>query len=118
MVDYDAFFQTIKRKMKKGSFIIGSIPNVRFIGNLTELLIRKDWEYKESGILDRTHLRFFTEKSIKRTFSEHEFMIEDFRGICGYSSTNLLKWLQIYILGGDSRFLQFGFRIKYTDNPD
>jgi 2-polyprenyl-3-methyl-5-hydroxy-6-metoxy-1,4-benzoquinol methylase len=114
MVNYDAFFQTIKRKMKKDSFIMGSIPNVRFFGNLTELLIKKDWEYKDSGILDRTHLRFFTEKSIKRTFIEHKFIIEEFCGICGYSSTNLKKWLQICVLGGDTRFLQFGFRIKYA----
>jgi len=117
MLDYGAFFQTIKHKMKKGSFIIGSIPNVRFFPNLTELLIEKDWEYKDSGILDRTHLRFFTEKSLKRTFIEHEFIIEEFCGICRYSSKNLKEWLQIYILGGDTRFLQFGFRIKYTDSP-
>ncbi|MRR05720.1 MAG: class I SAM-dependent methyltransferase, partial [Deltaproteobacteria bacterium] len=59
MTDYVFLFRTIKKKMKPSSFIIGSIPNVRYIKNLTELLIKKDWKYKDEGILDKTHYRFF-----------------------------------------------------------
>ena len=47
-----------------GVFVI-SIPNVqhyRVIGRL----ILGEWKYEESGILDNTHLRFFTLKSIGR----------------------------------------------------
>ena len=123
MVDHNAFFVTIKQKIKENSFIVGSIPNVRYLPNLIELLIIKDWMYKDEGILDRTHLRFFTEKSIKRTFIEHEFIIEEF---CGYNSlTNtatstksIMKKLLSYIFGGDTQFLQFCFRIKYTTSSN
>lgn len=118
MVDHDAFFLTVKNKMKKNSFIIGSIPNVRYLHTLIELLIKKDWIYRDAGILDRTHLRFFTEKSLKRTFTDHEFIIEEFCGINQAtfkkrSIKNFIKKLLIYIIGRDSRYLQFGFRIKY-----
>lgn len=66
MADYDFFLQSVKRKMVKGSYIVASIPNVRYLNNLINLLIKKDWVYTDSGILDRTHLKFFTEKSIKK----------------------------------------------------
>lgn len=45
----------------EGIFVI-SFPNVAFILNRLHLLFG-NWEYKEYGILDRTHLRFYTIKS-------------------------------------------------------
>lgn len=39
--------------------IIISLPNVAFLLNRLQLLCGK-WEYKDFGILDKTHLRFFT----------------------------------------------------------
>jgi 2-polyprenyl-3-methyl-5-hydroxy-6-metoxy-1,4-benzoquinol methylase len=81
MRDHDWFFKSIYRKIRKQGFLIGSIPNVRHIRNLFELLILKDWRYREIGILDRTHLRFFTEKSLIRSLTESEFIIEQFNGI-------------------------------------
>ena len=117
MVDHDAFYTSIKQKVVSGGSLVGSLPNVRFLPNLYELLRWKDWEYKDEGILDRTHLRFFTEKSIKRNFENHAFEIEKFSGINGRKYTwknksgivmNLLK----IVLGSDTEFLQFGFRVK------
>ena len=76
MDDHDAFLEAIKKKMSPGGFIVGSIPNVRHITALFKLLIIKDWKYSDSGILDRTHLRFFTEKSWRRTLREHGYSIQ------------------------------------------
>ena len=81
MDDHDAFLEAIKKKMRPGGCIVGSIPNVRHITALFKLLITKDWKYSESGILDRTHLRFFTEKSLRRTLLEHGYAIEKFSGV-------------------------------------
>jgi 2-polyprenyl-3-methyl-5-hydroxy-6-metoxy-1,4-benzoquinol methylase len=123
MVDHEAFFQTIKKKMKLNSYIIGSIPNIRFIHNLIKLLVMKDWKYVEMGILDKTHLRFFTEKSLKRTIIENGFIIEEFYGlnkikIKPYSLIDITKKMLIYIIGRDSGFMRFGFRIRYTTFPN
>lgn len=53
----------LKRLLKTEGSIVSSIPNVRYINNLRELIFQKEWEYKhEGGILDFTHLRFFTKK--------------------------------------------------------
>ena len=44
-----------------GIFVI-SLPNVAFVLNRLHLLFG-NWNYKEYGILDRTHLRFYTIKT-------------------------------------------------------
>ena len=110
MVDHDSFLQSIKSKLKDDGVLIASVPNVRFIRNLTELLIKKDWQYKDEGILDRTHLRFFTEKSLKRTIKDNGYNLDKFIGICPIRS-NLLKKLVMLIFGQDLKYLQFGIRI-------
>ena len=40
--------------------IVASIPNVQNWRVLLPLIFRGRWTYRESGLLDRTHLRFFT----------------------------------------------------------
>lgn len=76
----------IAPKLVSSGFIIASIPNVRYYHNLKELMIRKDWEYKDSGILDSTHVRFFTKKSMKRMFEKTGFHVERMVGINALSS--------------------------------
>ncbi len=122
MVDPDEFFRTIKQKLSGKACLVGSIPNVRYIGNLFELLFLKDWKYKDDGILDRTHLRFFTDVSIKRVFYENGFMIEEYAGINGVEFRLLplrimLKNVCVLLCGGDTRYLQFGFRIRPIGTP-
>lgn len=81
MVDHDKFLESIKSKMENDGFLLISIPNVRHIYNLYNLILKKDWEYKEEGTLDRTHLRFFTERSLIRCLISHNFNIKLIRGI-------------------------------------
>lgn len=49
--------------LKPGGSLIVSIPNVRHHSVMLPLLIKGDWRYAQYGILDRTHLRFFTKKT-------------------------------------------------------
>ncbi|RJR21276.1 MAG: class I SAM-dependent methyltransferase [Nitrospiraceae bacterium] len=56
-----------------GGFIIATIPNVASYGVRKELLFGR-YDYQDSGVLDKTHLRFFT------FYSARQF-IKD----CGYS---------------------------------
>jgi 2-polyprenyl-3-methyl-5-hydroxy-6-metoxy-1,4-benzoquinol methylase len=70
-----------KTLLREGGKIVASIPNVRFFDNIWKLLVKKDWEYTQNGILDRTHLRFFTKKSIVNTFNNLGYEIESIEGI-------------------------------------
>jgi 2-polyprenyl-3-methyl-5-hydroxy-6-metoxy-1,4-benzoquinol methylase len=124
MADHDQFLEIIKLYLRPGGCIVGSIPNVRFVYNLAELILLKDWRYREEGILDRTHLRFFTEKSFRRSLLEHGYRVEELRGInsslCRSTSPKAL--LHMAVIAGaiavslgtqrDVRFLQFGFRAR------
>ncbi|MCL2206473.1 MAG: class I SAM-dependent methyltransferase [Fibromonadales bacterium] len=108
------FLRTIKKKMKKNASLVLSIPNVRYYKNLKELLCDRDWEYKDEGILDITHLRFFTEKSIVRLLNENYFEIEKMQGIGPKVKKRylFLLWVLKIIFGKDVEFLQFGVRAK------
>lgn len=56
-------------KPRRG-IIVASIPNFRYFDNITHILFDRDFEYTDEGILDRTHIRFFTLKSMKRLFAD------------------------------------------------
>jgi 2-polyprenyl-3-methyl-5-hydroxy-6-metoxy-1,4-benzoquinol methylase len=123
MVDHDKFLEDIKIKIKKDGHLVGSIPNVRHFGNLFRLLVQKDWKYENQGVLDRTHLRFFTEKSLYRTFAGNGYVIDELKGINSdfdkpKKARQLLRnaVLLFFILVSfgyfrDIKNQQFGFRI-------
>ncbi|MBU6503659.1 MAG: methyltransferase domain-containing protein [Burkholderiales bacterium] len=120
MDDHDGFLRDIQVKMRAGhSYLVGSVPNVRYITNLHGLLVRRDWQYVDAGILDRTHLRFFTQRSLARTLGQHGFTIERLAGInrielhrrsMGYRLQASAAHLAALVLGQDTLFAQFAFR--------
>lgn len=55
--------ERLSRLLKPGGRLVASIPNIRHISVLVPLLFQGEWTYSERGILDKTHLRFFTKKS-------------------------------------------------------
>ena len=76
MPDHERFFLQIREKIAPGGAIIGSVPNVRYFKNLFDTLVLRDWDYKEEGILDLTHFRFFTLKSLRRTLTASGFSVD------------------------------------------
>ena len=89
--------------------IVCSIPNVRYISNLKHLLVDRDWRYEDFGVRDRTHLRFFTYRSILRTMDQAGFRVRSIAGI----NPAPLNWrksaflLLLYPWVSDTRFQQF-----------
>lgn len=120
--DHLLFLEILKSKLKLNGFIIGSVPNVRYIKNLYNLIIKRDWFYDpKGGILDYTHYRLFTKKSLKSIFDLHQFKTEHLTGInpiwySDYRYRQIIKICLIFpfclILGSDIQFLQIAFKIK------
>ena len=54
-----------------------SVPNAGYSGLIAEL-IQGDFTYREEGLLDRTHLRFFTRRSLARFLGELHWSLEVF----------------------------------------
>lgn len=117
MEDHDWFLDSIVQKMKPGGFLVASIPNMRHIRALYELVFKKDWQYQDSGTLDRTHLRFFTKKSLLRTLNAHGFTVEKFAGI-NNTKNSFYHIIQFFInlitlwRHRDIEYLQFAFRAR------
>lgn len=47
-----------------GGQLIGSIPNVRYFRVAGGLLVSGRWRYEDEGVMDWTHMRFFTHASL------------------------------------------------------
>jgi 2-polyprenyl-3-methyl-5-hydroxy-6-metoxy-1,4-benzoquinol methylase len=62
--------------LNDGGVIIASIPNVRHYTTIVNLLFKGYWPYRERGIHDRTHLRFFTLRNIRELFQYANLNIE------------------------------------------
>jgi len=76
--------------LKKGGYVIASIPNIAHY-RIIKMLKKKEWNYGDSGILDKTHLRFFTIKSIERMFKDADLKVVKIENKIGGS--NLKKFL-------------------------
>lgn len=59
LVDPWATVKKLHEGLVPGGVLVTSIPNVRNYRALFPLLFKNQWTYREAGILDRTHLRFF-----------------------------------------------------------
>lgn len=55
--------------LKPGGRLITSVPNAGYCGLLAELM-EGDFRYRSEGLLDQTHLRFFTRASLQRFFDQ------------------------------------------------
>ena len=107
-VDPYSVLIAMKKKLTDKGVIVASIPNVRYYENIIELVIRGNWDYQDAGTLDKTHLRFFTYKSILKMFEELGFEVVLIEGInkTRNKKLRLLNWLLLGSLD-DLKYLQF-----------
>ena len=66
--------------LKKGGRIIASIPNVTHHSVLREML-RGNFPYSDSGLLDRTHIHLFAFNDILRLFVNEKYEVESISSI-------------------------------------
>jgi 2-polyprenyl-3-methyl-5-hydroxy-6-metoxy-1,4-benzoquinol methylase len=70
-----------KTLLTPGGAVLASIPNVRTLPVLWHLVVQGKWEYAEWGLLDKTHLRFFTKSSIQKMFEDEGYAVQSILGI-------------------------------------
>ena len=115
MVDPHSALLYAKQLLRDNGKIVASIPNVRYFDNLWTLVINRDWEYVDAGILDRTHLRFFTVNSIPTLFRNADYRIDSMKGINSLKYCNPERMKQYRIINNllllnslrDTYWLQF-----------
>jgi 2-polyprenyl-3-methyl-5-hydroxy-6-metoxy-1,4-benzoquinol methylase len=75
LVDPWKTLERLKAYLRPGGYVVSSIPNIQHWREVVNLL-GGSWEYTKEGIMDSTHLRFFTRKSIVNFFERSEFNVE------------------------------------------
>ncbi len=76
--DPDAMLRRVLPFLSPRGCVIASIPNVRNCTVLT-MLAAGDWTYEEAGLLDRTHVHFFTQREIQRMIGRAGLRLDDMR---------------------------------------
>jgi len=82
LVDPIELLEKVKPALSPGGIILASIPNVAHWSIRLRLLAGK-FEYKSTGIMDATHLRWFTRSGVERLFDEAGYKIEAFHAAAG-----------------------------------
>ena len=59
-----ATINKLYKVLKPGGKILITVPNVRYWKLIFNLIFADKWQYESWGILDFTHLRFFTKRSV------------------------------------------------------
>jgi 2-polyprenyl-3-methyl-5-hydroxy-6-metoxy-1,4-benzoquinol methylase len=105
-----------KRFLAKDGYVLASIPNIRHIGVITTLLRDKDFKYQKFGVMDETHLRFFTAKSMVRLFESSGYEVLLIKGI----NKTSLPWLKSLLvsLQSDMQYPQFALLCKLKINQN
>jgi 2-polyprenyl-3-methyl-5-hydroxy-6-metoxy-1,4-benzoquinol methylase len=67
--------------LKPGGRVLASIPNVQNVRLLQNLVVGR-WAYSSQGLLDATHIRFFTLQEIGEMFVKNGFLVEEIISSC------------------------------------
>lgn len=91
--DPEAAVRQLHGRLRPGGALLVSLPNVAHYRVVLPLLLRGRWDYADSGLLDRTHLRFFGEQSALALLTGNGFRIDatDYVMIV----PNLLHWFGV-----------------------
>ncbi len=107
--------------LNPGGRVVGEVPNIRYYEPILELVFRGRWTYQDTGILDRTHLRFFTRSSLRDLLHDSGFEVvhlsaSNAAGSVRYPRTSRLVSRVI----GDFSFGSLDFAAKRRDSqsPD
>jgi methionine biosynthesis protein MetW len=68
--------------LRPGGRLVASMPNVRH-HTVVRSLLEGNWTYEAAGLLDRTHLRFFTRRDIEDLVRRAGFAVEEVQGVPG-----------------------------------
>ena len=88
----------IRGWLKPNGSLISSIPNIRYWRIIKDLMIYGKWDYVEAGILDNTHLRFFTRRTIQKMHKKANFEIIHSQMIIHGKKQNFFNMITFSIL--------------------
>lgn len=115
LVEPGQVLKSVREFINPSGIVFASIPNILEFEGLFKILTNRDWKYELSGIMDKTHLRFFTRKSIVRMFNEAGYEIVLLEGI-NPTRTKKFRLFQFFFgkKAADFKYTQFVVIAKKT----
>jgi len=80
LVDPMGVLMRVKDVLEPGGYVVASVPNIAH-ASIRLSLLRGRFQYAEMGLLDRTHLRFFTRESLAGLFHDAGYEVRTWRRI-------------------------------------
>jgi O-antigen biosynthesis protein len=74
--DQSGFLRNCKKLLKQNGIIVASTPNIAH-WTMRLSLLKGNFDYTEYGILDNTHLHFFTVKTFLQLFEKNNFAVKE-----------------------------------------
>lgn len=85
-----AVLHKIRPFLQEGAYVLASIPNIVHSSVIYEMA-RGQFEYRSLGLLDDTHIHFFTRQSIYHTFEKAGYLIVSLERNCAPASETEFK---------------------------
>lgn len=76
LVDPWTVLKRLYSLLKPGGQLIGALPNIRYHSVILPLLFKGKWQYEQTGIMDWTHLRFFSHSTIADLLRSTGFQVD------------------------------------------
>jgi len=115
---WKALQRMTEKLLAPGGSVVASIPNIRHHSTIANLIFRGYWPYRDRGIHDRTHMRFFTLRNIVELFESAGLRVEkvsrNYRLIERPSRINRIA--PAFALPGLREFLAFQYLIRARRN--
>jgi 2-polyprenyl-3-methyl-5-hydroxy-6-metoxy-1,4-benzoquinol methylase len=113
MVDPWAALRLTRERLTPGGVIVGELPNVRHLPFLVDLVVRGRFDYVDSGLLDRTHLRFFTRSSAHDLFTSTGYEVEVFFPVVAMGNARFPRTSRVVArVIRDLSYMAFAFRAR------
>ncbi len=118
--------RTYRRFLRPGGTMVVSIPNIRYLAVGEEIIGQGRWQYADEGILDRTHLRFFTLGEFKALLEGEGMETTSIRPLMGdprilhsRGPDGIVRWGRIAISSvTDPELVELGaFQFLFTSTP-
>ena len=115
--------RVLQNFLKKDGYFLISLPNISNALIKAEILT-DNFLYTDTGLLDRTHIRFFSHKTIPVFLAENNLLIEDVKYTfliiesCGVDPYKEIKnQLKKYIFSNNNSYVyQYIMKIKYNNS--
>lgn len=108
--------KNISAYLKPDGYILAGLPNVMHFSVIRNL-IQGNWTYEDAGLLDKTHLRFFTLSEIKKMFETTGYQLSEYQPIHVYETMTDKSFIQtVAALAGNlnmaEQYRAYQYRVK------